>query len=62
MIINCGVCDSEERNDEYHKMYRHCDLYNTKHAPKFYYFTKDKKLEKEKNHYYNNKEIFNEKI
>ena len=48
MNINCGVCGSEKRNDEYHEMYRRCDLCNTKHALKYYYFAKDKKLEKEK--------------
>ena len=42
MIISCGVCASEKRDDESYKMCGRCDLCNTKHALKIYYFTKDK--------------------
>ena len=56
----CGVCGSEKRYNEYHRMYRRCDLCNTKHALKYYYNNKDKKLEKKKNFYHNNKEYYSE--
>ena len=52
----CGVCGSEKRYNEYHRMYRRCDLCNTKHALKYYYNNKDKILEKKENFYHNNKE------
>ena len=44
----CGVCGSEKRYNEYHRMYRRCDLCNTKHALKYYYNNRDKILEKRK--------------
>ena len=60
MINLCGVCGSEKSYDDYHRMYRRCDLCKTKHALKYYYNKEENNLEK-KNHYHNNKEIFSEK-
>ena len=31
-----GVCGNETRNDENYRMYRRCDLCNTKHALIYY--------------------------
>ena len=55
---NCGICNSEKRYDEYHKMYRRCDVCNSKHALKYYYNNRDKVLEKKRNFYHNNKGYF----
>ena len=60
MINICGVCGSKKRHDDYHRMYRRCDLCNTKHALKFYFNNKDKILEKRKNYHHKNKEFFSE--
>ena len=54
----CGVCGSEKRYDEYHKLYRRCGPRNSKHALKYYYNNKDKVLEKKRNFYHNNKEYY----
>ena len=42
----CGVCGSGKRYDEYHRMYRLCDLSKTRHALKHYYKIEDKVSEK----------------
>ena len=54
----CRVCGNEKRYDEYHRLYKPCDLCNTKRAIKYYYNNKDKILEKKRNFYHNNKEYF----
>ena len=46
MNKRCGVCGSEKRYDENHRMYRRGGLCNTKHALKFYFIIKDKRVEK----------------
>ena len=56
----CVVCGNEKRYDDYHRMYRLCDLCNNKHALKQYFNMKDKRLEKMKNHHHNKKEFFSE--
>ena len=52
----CGVRGSEKRYDEYHRMYRRCDVCNTKLAPKYYYKERDITLEQKKKSYHNNRE------
>ena len=54
----CGVCGIEEKYDEYHRMYRRCDLCYTKHALECYYNSKDKKIENNKSYYHNKREFF----
>ena len=60
MIYICGVCGSEKNYDDYHRMYRRCDLCKTKHALKYYYSNKKHELGEKKNHYHKNKEVFSE--
>ena len=60
MNIICVVYGFEKRYDDYHRMYRRCNSCNTKLALKHCFNTKDKILERMKNHYHNNKEIFSE--
>ena len=60
MIKICGVFGNEKRYDEYHRMYRRCDLCNTKHAIKNYYINKDKILQKKKKYHHENIEFFSE--
>ena len=54
----CRICGSENRYDEYHRLYEPCDLCNNKRAIKYYYNNKDKILEKKRNFHYNNREYF----
>ena len=58
----CSVCGNEMRHEEYHRMYRRCDLCNTKHAIKYYYNKKDKILEQKENYHHNSKELFSQQI
>ena len=44
----CGVGGNEKRYDDYHRLYRGCDLFKSKHALRHYYNIKDKVIEKKK--------------
>ena len=44
----CSVCGIEKSYDDYHRMYRRCDLCNPKHAQTYYCNDKDEILEKKK--------------
>ena len=44
----CGVYGYEKRYVDYHRMYRRCELCNTKQALKNYYNNKEKLLERRK--------------
>ena len=54
----CRLCGSENRYDEYHRLYKPCDSFNTKPAIKNYYNFKDKILEKKRKFLSQNKEFF----
>ena len=54
------ICKSEERCDEYHRLYKPSDSCNTRRALKYYNDEKDKILEKMKNFYIKKKENRND--
>ena len=45
----CRICNTESRDDEYHKQYKRCNKCNERCSLKNYYADKDKKIEKGKN-------------
>ena len=56
MNIIRGVCGSEKRYNEYHRMCSLSDLCYTKQELKKYYNKKDEKMENNKNYYRNSSE------
>ena len=54
----CGICGSEKRYNEYHRLYRPCDSCNSKRALKYYYDNRERILEAKRNFYHSNKQYF----
>ena len=56
----CSICKSEKRYDGFRKLYKPLDLCNTRRALKNYYNNRDRRLEKKRNYYYNDKEYLHD--
>jgi len=56
----CRICESEKRYNEYRKLYKPCDLCNTRRVLRYYYNNRDRILEKKRHYYYNKKEYLHE--
>ena len=52
----CRICNTERRYDEHHKLYKRYDNFIVKFSLKCYFANTDKKLEKRKKYYFNNRE------
>ena len=43
-IKSYNICDAEKIYDEYHRLYKRCNICNSKHSLKYYSNNKYKKL------------------
>ena len=56
----CRICNSEKRYDDHSRLYKPCDLCNTRRVLNHYFDNRDRILEKKTNYYYNDKEYLHE--